>query len=63
MCAGLVKVASMMGVFDQENAGGHASASKKSKLVMTPLRTSLWQRERKGQLFFQVMKSDIATIG
>lgn len=41
-------MAFVVDVFAQRIVGWHASSSKKADLVMTPLRTALWQRERDG---------------
>jgi len=46
--AGWVYVAFIVDVFAQRIVAWHASTSKATDLVMTPLRMALWQREREG---------------
>ena len=46
--AGCVYVAFIVDVFAQRIVAWHASTSKATDLVMTPLRMALWQREREG---------------
>ena len=46
--AGWVYVAFIVDVFAQPIVAWHASTSKATDLVMTPLRMALWQREREG---------------
>jgi transposase InsO family protein len=46
--AGFVYVAFIVDVFAQKIVAWHASTSKVTDLVMTPLRMALWQRDREG---------------
>ena len=46
--AGFVYVAFIVDVFAQRIVAWHASTSKATDLVMTPLRMALWQRDREG---------------
>jgi putative transposase len=46
--AGFVYVAFIVDVFAQRIVAWHASTSKATDLVMTPLRIALWQRDREG---------------
>jgi putative transposase len=46
--AGFVYVAFILDVFAQRIVAWHASTSKQTDLVMTPLRMALWQRDRDG---------------
>ncbi len=46
--AGFVYVAFIVDVFAQRIVAWHASTSKATDLVMTPLRIALWQRDRDG---------------
>jgi transposase InsO family protein len=46
--AGFVYVAFIVDVFAQKIVAWHASTSKATDLVMTPLRMALWQRDRDG---------------
>jgi transposase InsO family protein len=46
--AGFVYVAFILDVFSQKIVAWHASTSKETDLVMTPLRMALWQRDRDG---------------
>lgn len=46
--AGFVYVAFIVDVFSQRIVAWHASTSKQTDLVMTPLRMALWQRDRDG---------------
>jgi putative transposase len=46
--AGFVYVAFILDVFAQRIVAWHASTSKSTELVMTPLRMALWQRDREG---------------
>jgi putative transposase len=46
--AGFVYVAFILDVFAQKIVAWHASTSKTTDLVMTPLRMALWQRDREG---------------
>ena len=47
--AGFVYVAFIVDVFAQKIVAWHASTSKATDLVMTPLRIALWQRDRDGR--------------
>ncbi len=46
--AGFVYVAFIVDCFAQKIVAWHASTSKATELVMTPLRMALWQRDREG---------------
>ena len=46
--AGFVYVAFILDCFAQRIVAWHASTSKQTDLVMTPLRMALWQRDREG---------------
>ena len=46
--AGFVYVAFILDVFSRRIVAWHASSSKQTDLVMTPLRMALWQRDREG---------------
>ena len=46
--AGFVYVAFILDVYAQKIVAWHASTSKATDLVMTPLRMALWQRDRDG---------------
>lgn len=46
--AGFVYVAFILDCFAQRIVAWHASTSKATELVMTPLRMALWQRDREG---------------
>jgi putative transposase len=46
--AGFCYVAFIVDVFAQKIVAWHASTSKATELVMTPLRMALWQRDREG---------------
>ena len=46
--AGFVYVAFILDVFSRRIVAWHASTSKHTDLVMTPLRMALWQRDREG---------------
>ena len=46
--AGFVYVAFIVDVFSQRILAWHASTTKETDLVMTPLRMALWQRDRDG---------------
>jgi len=45
-----VYVAFIVDVFSQRIVAWHASTSKATDLVMTPLRMAIWQRDRDGHL-------------
>lgn len=46
--AGFVYVAFIVDVFAQRIVAWHASTSKATDLVMTPLRMAVWQRDHEG---------------
>ena len=47
--AGFVYVAFVVDVYAQRILGWHASTSKQTELVLTPLRMATWQRDREGR--------------
>ena len=46
--AGFVYVAFIVDVFAQRIVGWHAATTKRTDLVLTPLRIAIWDRDRQG---------------